>query len=75
MNLLTVFLFVLLGILFLALIAAIYFIIRNELVYRFRVRMLHSHYDIYRQLPDYDKMLYSIKLLRIENYINTNKQI
>lgn len=44
-------------------IVAIYFLIRNERVYSLRTRLLYNDYDSYIKLPEYNKMLYSIKPL------------
>lgn len=55
-------------------ITSIYFLIRNERVYKFRNRMIDEHFDIYHKLPSYDTMLYDGKPLKIESYINNQQR-
>jgi hypothetical protein len=45
------------------LVFCIFLAIRNERVYKFRIKLCNFDYDTYKSLPSYDKMLYSFKSL------------
>ena len=39
-------------------LSAIYFLIRNEKVYKWRIAALNENLNLYKYLPTYDEMLY-----------------
>lgn len=45
-----------------------YMVFRNNKVYRYRVDLIERDNDAYKNLPSYDKMLYSFKSLTDENW-------
>lgn len=42
---------------------------RNNATYKVRVRILYEDYNLYKELPSYDDMLYSFKPLSYEYWI------
>lgn len=88
MDTVSIGLFGVLGLVFLALIYTFYLGYRNEKVYKFRTMISDKYigpkamqeidngkdwqwtHEIYDKLPSYDKMMFSFKPLKVENWIS-----
>lgn len=48
----------------LTIVCAIILLVRNNMVYTFRTKMIDEDWEFYQQLPKYNQMVYSIKPLK-----------
>jgi hypothetical protein len=78
MEILSIIIGILLTVSFCVVCISGYFLIRNQSVYHFSLKIIDlkfkTDYRRFGKTPDYDKMLYSIKPLRVEYWL-TEEQL
>lgn len=49
-------------------------LVRNEIVFKFRIKTLHNDYEKYNTLPSYENMMYNLKVWNFDKFYKGEKQ-
>ena len=55
------------------LLFSVMMLIRNEIVFKFRIKTLHNDYEKYDMLPSYNKMMYNLKVWNFDKFYKGEK--